>query len=79
LYVNCGARGFVLFAPADRRQAPPLRERQRELRRARRVGGASGPAGRLETVQIICTDEERLLMPVASDHFILLVLPAGVA
>ena len=39
------------FAPADRRQAPPLRERQRELRRARRVGGACGPAGRLETVQ----------------------------
>ena len=36
-----------LFAPADRRLAPPLRERQRELRRARRVGGVCGPAGRL--------------------------------
>jgi hypothetical protein len=31
--------------------APPERERQRERRRARRGGGASGPAGRLETVQ----------------------------
>ena len=40
----------LLFAPADRHQAPLQRERQRELRRARRVGGASGPAGRLETV-----------------------------
>jgi len=39
--------------------APPLRERQRELRRARRVGGASGPAGRLETVQKVCTDPFR--------------------
>ena len=43
------------FAPADRRQAPSLRERQREQRRARRVGGASGPAGRLETVQKVLT------------------------
>jgi hypothetical protein len=34
-----------LFAPADRHQAPPRRERQRELRRVRRVGGASGPSG----------------------------------
>jgi integrase len=30
--------------------APPQRERQRKRRRARRGGGASGPAGRLESV-----------------------------
>ena len=54
--VNCDPEASSLFAPADRRQAPPRRERQRELRRARRVGGASGPAGRLEIVQKLCTE-----------------------
>ena len=49
--VQRGPSRTSLFAPADLRSAPPLRERQPELRRARRVGGASGPAGRLETVQ----------------------------
>ena len=32
--------------------APPQRERQRERTRARRGGGASGPAGRLDVIQV---------------------------
>jgi hypothetical protein len=36
--------------------APPKRELWRERRRAHRGGGASGPAGRLETVQKVLTD-----------------------
>ena len=55
---NRGPRPILrFFAPADRRFAPPLRERQREQWRARRVGGASGPAGRLERVQQVCTEQ----------------------
>jgi hypothetical protein len=45
------------FAPADRRWRRRKRERQRERRRARRDGGASGPAGRLETVQKVLTGQ----------------------
>ncbi len=39
--------------------ARPERERQRERRPGRRGGGASGPAGRLETVQKVLTRRSR--------------------
>ena len=46
--VVAAARSLMLFAPADRRLGPSAWERQRECRAGRRVGGASGPPGRLE-------------------------------
>jgi hypothetical protein len=55
----------LTFAPADRRHAPPERERQRELRRARRDGGASGLTGRLEDVLRVFTPTKRLLLPIS--------------
>jgi hypothetical protein len=50
------ARRSRPFAPADRRWRRRSGSVQRERRRARRGGGAGGPAGRLETVQKVCTD-----------------------
>ena len=51
----------LLFAPVDRRQAPP----QREQRRARQVGGACGLAGRLDDVQKVFTGAKCLLLMIS--------------
>jgi hypothetical protein len=48
-------QGFAPFRASRPALARPERERQRERRRGRRGGGASGPAGRLETVQKVLT------------------------
>ena len=51
---------LIFYCRASRAAfAPPLREPQREQWRARRVGGASGPAGRLEDVQKVLTSAPR--------------------
>ena len=48
-----------------RASRPALAPPQRERRRARRVGGASGPAGRLEDVQKFLAGTKRLLLMIS--------------
>ena len=64
----CSAARVYAFRASRPALAPPERERQRELRRARHVGGASGPAGRLGHATITETmDTYGHLFPDAED------------
>ena len=50
---------FLSFRASRPAFGAAVAERQRERRRARRVGGAGGPAGRLETVQKVVRSHVR--------------------